>query len=96
VTTMMTAGPSFWQQPNNANINVLATAKAGQEDGITRGGGGERKQFDVGVAVSHGLIQAAKGNAEPPAYHWTHVVLSPLFDLQSSGGGSRNNLFWLY
>jgi hypothetical protein len=25
-----------------------------------------------------------------------HFVFSPLYDLQSSGGGSRNNLFWLY
>ncbi len=52
-------------------------------------GGGDEKQFNVVVAFSQGLIQAAEGNAEPPAYHWTHFVLAPLFDLQSSGRGSR-------
>ncbi len=30
------------------------------------------------------------------SYHWTHFLLSPLFHLQLSGGGWRNNLFWLY
>jgi hypothetical protein len=36
---------------------------------------------------------APNNQANQGAYHWTHLVLSPLFDLQSSGGGSRNNLF---
>ena len=77
------------QQPNNVNVIAPTTAELGQEDGITRGGGWDRIQLNVVVAISHGSIQADKGDAEPPAYHWTHFVLAPLFDLQSSGRGSR-------
>jgi hypothetical protein len=92
-----TAGSIFlaWQQMNNVNVNT-PLVELGRENGITRVGGGDGNRLDVVVAVSRRLIQTAKGDDEPPAYHWTHFVLSPLFDLQSSGGGSRNNLFWLY
>jgi hypothetical protein len=54
------------RQPNDININAPVTANPGQEDGIRKRGGGDRKQSDVLIAVSHGSIQAAEGNAEPP------------------------------
>ena len=38
-----------------------------------RGGG----RIDVIVTVSHGLIKAANGNAEPPAYHIGLLPLDP-------------------
>jgi hypothetical protein len=93
---LTTAGPIFWQQPNHVDVNAPMMAKPGQEAGIT-----DRRQINVIVTVSRGLIQATNGNAEAlstttATYHWTHFVLSPLFDLQSSGGTWRNNLFWLY
>ncbi len=35
----------------------------------SRGGGGDGRRINVIITVSHGSIQAANGDAEPPAYH---------------------------
>jgi hypothetical protein len=40
-------------------------------------GGGDGKQIDVIITVSHGLIQAAEGDVEPPAYHHGLLPLDP-------------------
>ncbi len=101
-TTTTTAGPFFWQQPNNVNINAPAMAKPGQEYSITRVGGGDGRQIDVVVTISRRLIKAANGNAGPPTYHHSLLPLDPFYAFTTFSlaiewrGLGRNNLFWLY
>jgi hypothetical protein len=97
----MTAGPIFLQQPKDVDVNNSAMAKPGQEDGITRGGEGmeEDSMLSSQSATDQSKLPMAMQSPPPTttdSYHWTHFVLSPLFYLQSSGRGWRNNLFWLY
>jgi hypothetical protein len=68
---------SFWQQLNNVDVRAPTTVEPGQEEGITRGGGEDRRRIDVVVTVSRGLIQATDGNAEPPTYHHGFLPLEP-------------------
>jgi hypothetical protein len=72
----------FWQQPNNVNVNAPATAELGWEDGITREGG-DRSRIDVVITISSGLIQAADGDAEPPAYDHGLLPLDPFCALNT-------------
>jgi hypothetical protein len=66
----------FWQQPNNVDVNAPAMAELGREDGITRGERGGRR-INVVITISCRSIQAANGNAEPPAYHHGLLPLGP-------------------
>jgi hypothetical protein len=72
-----------------------------REDGITRGRGGMEDESisSSPSAMDQSKMPMAMQNFLPTTtdfYHCTHFVLSPLIHLQSSSGGWRNNLFWLY
>jgi hypothetical protein len=41
------------------------------------GGGGDGRRINVIITVSCGLIQAADGDEEPPAYHYGLLQLDP-------------------
>jgi hypothetical protein len=43
----------------------------------SQGGGEDGRRIDLVVTLSCGLIQAADGNAEPPAYHHGLLPLDP-------------------
>ncbi len=88
----------FWRQPNDVDVDAPATAKPGQKDGVTGGGGEGTEDKSMLLSLSaadQSKLPMAMQNPLPTtttSYHWTHFVLLPLFHLQSRGGLEKQPL----